>query len=382
MTRSEKGDLIILVISSIIFVAAVLSGCLLLWRIPLAQSMDGIADKPPAKSVSIIIPARNEALRLPLLLESLYEQDFQPDELIVVDDQSTDNTAQIAKEAGARIISVTELEDGWIGKSKACWSGARLSAGEWLLFLDADTRLVNPYSLRRLLITFETLGGLGSLSVQPYHTVVRFYENLSAVFNIIVMAGMNVFTPWGGMIPSAGLFGPCMLCRRDDYFRVGGHEAIRGDLMEDLSLGQAFRKYGLPVHCWGGRGVISFRMYPDGLAQLIEGWTKNFGTAASSTHPLIFAMIIVWISGGFSALALLLSGIRDSSQLWITAGILAYMVYALQLLWLARKVGNFHSLIFIAFPVLLAFFTLMFVKSFYQTKVLHTVSWRGRQVKV
>ncbi|NMC26794.1 MAG: glycosyltransferase [Syntrophomonadaceae bacterium] len=374
--------MIILVISSIIIAAALVSGFLLLWRIPLVQSIDGIEDKRPAESVSVIIPARNEALRLPLLLESLCQQEFQPEEIIVVDDQSTDSTAQIATAAGVQVISVTELEDGWIGKSKACWSGARLSAGEWLLFLDADTRLVNPFSLRRLLINFETLGGRGSLSVQPYHTVVRFYESLSAVFNIIVMAGMNVFTPWGTRVPSAGLFGPCMLCRRDDYFRVGGHEAIRGDVMEDLSLGQAFRKGGLPVHCLGGREVISFRMYPDGLAQLIEGWTKNFGTAASSTHPLIFAMIIAWISGGFSTLTLLLYGIRDSSLLWISAGILAYMFYALQLLWLARKVGNFHPMLFTVFPVLLGFFTLIFLKSFYQTKVLRTVSWRGRQVKV
>lgn len=371
-----------MLISSTIIVAALLSGFLMLWRIPLAQSIDGIEDNRPAQSVSIIIPARNEELRLPVLLESLCQQEFQPDELIVVDDQSTDNTAQIAKEAGGRVISVAELEDGWIGKSHACWSGARLSACEWLLFLDADTRMVNPHSLRRLLITFETLGGRGSLSVQPYHTVVRLYESLSAVFNIIVMAGMNVFTPWGTTIPSAGLFGPCMLCRRDDYFRVGGHEAIRGDVMEDLSLGQAFRKCGLPVHCLGGQGVISFRMYPDGMHQLIEGWTKNFGTAAASTHPLIFAMITVWISGGFSTMALLLYGILDSSLLWITAGSLAYMVYALQLWWLARKVGNFQPLLFAVFPVLLGFFTLMFLKSFYQTKVLHSVRWRGRQVKV
>lgn len=346
------------------------------------QSIDEIESKRPAGSVSIIIPARNEALRLPFLLESLSQQEFQPDELIVVDDQSTDNTAKIAKAAGAQVISITELEDGWIGKSYACWSGALLSAGEWLLFLDADTRLVNPNSLRRLLITFGTLGGRGSLSIQPYHTVVRLYESFSAVFNIIVMAGMNVFTPWGTVIPSAGLFGPCLLCRRDDYFRIGGHEAIRGDVMEDLSLGQAFRKYGLPVHCLGGQGVISFRMYPGGFVQLIEGWTKNFGTAASSTHPLIFAMIIAWISGGFSTLALLLSGIQEKSPLWIIAAILAYIAYALQLLWLARKVGDFHSILFMVFPLLLGFFTLLFAKSFYQAKILRTVSWRGRQVKV
>ena len=369
-------------VNSIIVLLALVSGLLMLWRIPLARATDSIESGRPANSVSIIIPARNEALRLPHLLQSLQQQDMKPFEIIVVDDESTDATAQIALDAGFRVIAAEKLQQGWVGKSRACWSGARMASGDWLLFLDADTRLVSPDSLRRLLLTYQALGGHGSLSVQPYHLVVRFYESLSAVFNIIVMAGMNVFTPWGERIPSAGSFGPCQLCRREDYFAVGGHEAICGEVMDDLALGQSFRRAGLPLHCLGGRGTIAFRMYPESLGQLIEGWTKNFGTAASYTHPLVFGMIIAWISGGFSALNLLLSGIGEGSPIWLTAGITAYLMYALQMTWLARRVGNFHPVMLILFPVLLLFFTLLFMRSLYQTKVLHTVSWRGRQIKV
>jgi len=312
----------------------------------------------------------------------LHQQDLRPAEIMVVDDESIDNTAQIARDAGVSVIPAEKLEDGWIGKARACWSGARLAAGDWLLFLDADTELTTPDSLERLLLTFQTLGGRGGLSVQPYHGAVRWYESLSAVFNIIVMAGMNVFTPRGERIPGAGLFGPCLLCRREDYMAAGGHKGVRGEVMEDLALGQAFRRIGLPVHCLGGRGTISFRMYPESLGQLIEGWTKNFGAAASYTHPLVFGMIIAWISGGFSALTLLLEGIKGGSPFWMATGIMAYLVYAGQMAWLAGRVGRFQPVLLALFPVLLLFFTLVFLRSLFQTKVLHTVRWRGRQIKV
>ena len=381
LRSSRKGGLFALIINSIIILAALISGFLMLWRIPLAHKIDRREPGPKTCSVSIIIPARNEALRLPPLLKSLCQQDLKPHEVIVVDDESTDDTSQIAQDGGANVIPAEKLEGAWVGKSRACWSGASLATGDWLLFLDADTQLNEPESLGRLLLTIQNLGG-GILSVQPYHMVVRFYESLSAVFNIVAMAGINAFTPLGELIPAAGLFGPCLLCKREDYFMVGGHEAIGGDIMENLALGQSFRRGGLALHCLGGRGIISFRMYPESFSQLIEGWTKSFGAAASYTHPLVFGMIIAWISGGFSVLNLLLIGISSGSAVWIASGIVAYTVYALQMAWLARQVGNFHPVLLMLFPVLLLFFTLLFIRSLYQTRVLRAVTWRGRRIKV
>ena len=354
----------------------------MLWRIPLAQPVWDSKEKRNFKPVSIIIPARNEALNLPVLLKSLADQNIQPHELIVVDDHSTDDTARIACDAGAIVIHLNELDDGWIGKSRACWQGALYARGVWLLFLDADTQMVGPDSLQRMLITYESLGGQGSISFQPYHVVVRFYESLSAIFNIILMAGMNVFTPWGERIRSAGLFGPCLLCRHEDYFAVGGHEAVRGDVMDDLALGESFRKGGLPVHCLGGRGVISFRMYPDSLGQLIDGWAKGFGASASSTHPVVLGLIIAWISGGFSSLALLLNGVTNGILVRISVGIIAYLFYALQMFWLARRVGRFQPLILMLYPILLLFFITLFSWSLIRTKMMHTVIWKGRKIRV
>ena len=385
-----------LIFSCMVIILSLVSGLLMLWRIPNAGpastcssdqpdlSKSG-ADKPVSRAsetVSIIIPARNEALRLPPLLQSLNQQDIRPHELIVVDDHSTDDTAKIARAAGAAVIQSGQLDGFWIGKSRACWSGAHAATGDWLLFLDADTKLDQPDSLRRLLATFRSLGGRGSLSFQPFHTVVHYYESLSAIFNIIVMAGMNVFTPWGERFRSTGLFGPCLICMRDDYFAVGGHEAIRGSVMDDLALGDSFHRAGLPVHCFGGRELISFRMYPEGIRQQFEGWTKNFSSAATTINPLVFAMIVCWICGGFSIMTLPISAIRESNPVWIPICIAAYIAYALLLVWLARRTGHFHAFLLVLFPIQLIYFTLLFAWSLYLTKIRHSVSWRGRKIKV
>lgn len=375
-----------MVVSIIIIALAIISGLIMLWRIPLADQLDldatDSSDDRKPETVSIIVPARNEALRLAPLLESLSRQTVRPLEFIVVDDDSSDDTARIALAGGAQVIRSESLGDGWIGKSRACWSGARQAKGNWLLFLDADTCLSGPDSLARLFATFHSLGGQGALSFQPYHAVTRLYESLSAIFNIIVMAGMGVFTPWGERLRSAGLFGPCLICRREDYFAVGGHEAIRGTVMDDLALGDYFRKAGLPVHCRGGRGLISFRMYPEGLGQLIEGWTKNFGSAACRVHPFVLSLIILWICGGFSLMTLLSCAIRTADRPWMLIGLVSTIMYAVLMIWLARRIGNFNLLVLILFPVLLVFFALVFFWSLYLTRVLHRVSWRGRKIKV
>ena len=374
-----------MIFSSIIIVLGLLAGLLMLWRVPRAVPVikrPDAEDHDLAARVSVIIPAYNEARRISPLLASLQTQDVQPGELWVVDDGSTDDTAAIAGAAGARVMQPDPSARDWVGKSRACWSGARAASGDWLLFLDADTRLDQPDSLRRILRTYRQLGGHGGVSFQPYHRVVRRYESLSVIFNIIVMAGMSVFTPWGMKLRSAGFFGPCLICSREDYMASGGHAAVRAEIMDDLALGQLFRKRGKPVFCYGGRDVISFRMYPEGFASLFEGWTKNFGSAAPSTHPLVFAMILLWICSGFSVLTLLIKSIGQGQTAWLAVAAVSFLLYVVLMLFLGRACGHFHLSVLIFYPVLLIFFTLLFLWSLVLTKILHTVKWRGRKIKL
>ena len=117
---------------------------------------------PNTPFVSIIIPARNEAERISALLRSLQEQNFRSFEVLVIDDDSTDDTVSVASAFDATILR-NESKEAGAGKSSACWHGVQHSKGKWLLFLDADTRFSNSDSLRDLLALVSTERGPGHL---------------------------------------------------------------------------------------------------------------------------------------------------------------------------------------------------------------------------
>ncbi|MBJ6360046.1 glycosyltransferase family 2 protein [Paenibacillus sp. GCM10012307] len=366
------------VINLIIGSLALLVGAIMFWSLPVLKATDKNTRFP---FLSIIIPARNEAGRISPLLHSLQEQHFQSFEVLVVDDHSTDHTAAIAKSYGAKVLQ-NKVVDSGSGKSMACWHGAQQASGKWLLFLDADTSLANAYSLFNLLGFYQRTGGKGILSLQPYHTVHRLYENLSAIFNVIVIVGMNIFTFRGPRFKTAGSFGPCILCNKDDYFLTGGHQKILGAVMDDLALGQAFIDKNLPVNCMGGKGVITFRMYPEGFKSLVEGWCKSFAIGSKSTHPIVMLMIIIWISGSFMSTGALLSSIATMHPATIIFSGILYMAYALQTLLFARRCGNFNWSIFLMHPILFLFFTAIYVYSLFRVHILHSVKWKGRKIDV
>ncbi|GGJ84749.1 4,4'-diaponeurosporenoate glycosyltransferase [Lentibacillus kapialis] len=357
---------------------AIIFGVIMFWSLPVPANQNKNANFP---FLTIIIPARNEAERISSLLYSLQEQNFQSFEVLVVDDHSIDHTVSVAKAFDIKILQ-NETKRYGEGKSMACWQGVRHAKGEWLLFLDADTQFHNPDSLEDILTFYHRKGARGIVSLQPFHSMQHMYENLSAIFNIIVIVGMNIFTIWGRQFKTAGSFGPCILCNRDDYFLSGGHKKIRGALMDDLALGQAFLDKKLPVYCMGGKGVISFRMYPEGFKSLVEGWCKSFAVGSKSTQPVIMLMIIAWISGSFISTGALISAITVMETFPIMLTGLLYLLYTVQTLLFAKRCGNFRWFIFFFHPILFSFFTGIYIYSLFRVYVLHSVKWKDRKIDV
>jgi 4,4'-diaponeurosporenoate glycosyltransferase len=326
------------------------------------------------RSVSVVIPARNEATSLPRLLRALGQQSLPPLEVIVVDDHSSDGTAAAASQAAGalplQVIQPPSLPAGWCGKTWALHHGVRASSGELLVFLDADTE-PQPHFLASLLAQLEKWGGL--VSVQPYHRTERPYEQLSLLFNLVGLMAV----PLG---PRCGVaFGPAMLTSRHDYARAGGHAAVAGKVVEDWFLAHRYQAAGLPVSAFIGDGAISYRMYPGGLGEMVIGFDKNFATAAGEVRWPWMLAVLLWLSGLFWAawcLPAALLGWPLVGDPSLTGNALIYGAYALQLALLTRRVGRF-SWICLLFPLPVLFFLGVFVLAILNLE-RGQVRWKGR----
>ena len=277
------------------------------------------------------------------------------------------------------------LPEGWTGKTWACHQGAARATGDLLLFLDADVRL-HPHALHRLRAEHAAHGGL--VSVQPFHVTERPYERLSALANVVVLMGTGAFTGRPRRAPAMA-FGPCLLIARPDYQSVGGHAHpdVRPLVAEDIGLARRCREQGRPVRVLAGRDVVQFRMYPDGPAQLAEGWTKMLACGARRTSPFLSALIGLWVTGACLAAA---DGARALAAAAAPArrrpgrpcprrAALSYAAWAGQVAWMLRRVGRFGVATSAAFPVPLGAFVALSIRSAVLRALRQPPRWRGRQ---
>lgn len=361
-----------------------LSGLVLLARIRTPSAAGSVAS---GTGVAIVVPARNEEATLPRLLASLADQRVRPDRLVVVDDGSEDRTAAVARAGGAELVPAPPPPSGWAGKPWACAVGVdavRDSSPGILVFLDADTEL-GPDGLAAILGDHERNAPEGLLSIQPHHRTERFHEQLSAVGNLVSMMGSGAFTPFGSYSPPMA-FGPCLVTSSEAYEDVGGHVAVAGEVIEDIHLARRYREAGRPVRCLAGGSSVSYRMYPAGLGQLVEGWSKNLAGGARLAPLAASLGAALWVAtgcmlgvGGAEAVLAGWSGSIGADDWWRIGG---YVVFAAQVSWALRRVGSFRWWVGPAYPLALAAFVALFLRSLALRLVLRRVTWRGRRLQV
>ncbi|AZB42573.1 glycosyltransferase [Bacillus sp. FJAT-42376] len=359
-----------------IIMIALIIGIYLFWNIPTLESIPG--EKARAyvrKNLSIIIPARNEEENLQVLFRSISSQSDLPYEIIVADDQSEDQTKKVAEAFGAKVIEVPDLPAGWSGKSWACWNGANSSTGTWLLFLDADT-IVERNGLDRLADLFRHIENKGILTVHPYHKTKKAYENGSAIFHMMTIGAIGAFVPsWAGK-KANGAFGQVLMCRREDYFGWGGHESIKGEIVENMAMGQKIKEYGKSVYFASGKKAISMRMYPDGVKAMTNGWAKSFASGAKTASLVYLILSSIWLAG---LLSFFVKIPVLFSEAWL-AYVLLYAAAVIQLAAALSRFGRFSIWGLIAFPLHLLYFLSVFGLSLYKTFIRKNASWKGRSI--
>lgn len=358
-------------------------------RLRHSRSLDDESDLPPpgAPLVSVIVPARNEAHNITRCVKSILSTTYPRLELIVVDDSSTDGTADVARRAAngdprARIVTGAALPDGWFGKQWACATGAKIARGDILQFTDADTvhgadlvtRSVN--ALRRTdadlfsVAGRQELGGFWEKVIQPQ------------IFTILSMRyggteSVNQSTRVSNKIAN----GQCIFVKRDAYDAIGGHASVRTSVAEDMMLAQKFFAARKRVVLMLGLDQLSTRMYAS-LGEIISGWRKNvfaggldsvpFGRIGQTFFPLV--LLLPPLLELIPVLALILAAFTAGSAsmlLWAAISTAATLIW-----WIVVYVTVGESALYaLAYP--LGALVLLYI---FVTAVIggRRVRWKGR----
>jgi chlorobactene glucosyltransferase len=338
---------------------------------------------PATPLVSVLVPARNEARNIARCVESLASQDYPRLEILVLDDQSEDDTAAIVEQLArrypaARLLRGRPLPIGWHGKAYACYQLAQAARGEWLLFVDADTVFAPECVSTTLGVALNRQADL--LSMLPRILTGSLGE---ALLLPIVPLTFGAWLPLG-LVSSkrfpwlAGALGPFLLFRRACYDRFGGHEAVRADIVEDMKLGRLVKQHGGQIAWIDGTALMQIRFYHS-FGETWRGITKSaFATLNYSLPALlvgipccaaIFLAPYAFLAAGLLtrqlSLALVWLPLAQIALAWVSRLLLAQRFH------MSRSMALLH-------PVTMLAIIAMTLQSVYHSLFGSGVTWKGR----
>ena len=310
-----------------------------------------VGDAPPV--VSVIIPARNERRNIERCARSVLSSRYPALEVIVVDDHSTDGTGDAAREIARtdsrlRVVNAPPLPPDWFGKQWACATGAAEARGELLLFTDADTR--HSEELLPRVMNAMRATGADLFSIAGHQETHSFWERViqPQIFALLSMRyggteHVNAAKRAADVIAN----GQYILCRKEAYVALNGHESVRDRVAEDLALAQEFFRSGRRVVLMLATKLFSTHMYAS-LGEIIGGWRKNIyaggrdavlgGAAGRTLFP--FVLVGVPLAALLPPIALVLGAAGILSGSWLVwSGI---VVASALLFWIAvyRYIGE------------------------------------------
>ena len=255
-------------------------------------------ERPPERApmVSVLVPARNEEAVIDRALERLLKQDYPAYEIIVLDDNSTDRTRVVAGERARtdgriRLLPGEELPRGWVGKSFACHQLAREAKGELLLYVDADT-LLAPEAITGGVAELRRASA-DLLTVIPRQRMTSFWEKVLLPllhFSTFCFLPMPlVSTTRSPKLAMAN--GQFMLFRREAYEAIGGHESVRGAMVEDVWLARRMKEAGRRLAIRYGGELVACRMYSS-LAEIWAGFSKNLFPGLGYSVPMTAGVVL------------------------------------------------------------------------------------------
>ena len=254
----------------------------------------------PAPFVSVLIPARNEEQNIEACLNSLQAQDYPAFEVLVLDDSSTDKTAEIVtrladQDKRIQLIKGGPLPEDWAGKPYACYQLAMKARGDWLLFVDADTTH-EPYMLRSIMaLALQLKPSL--LSGFPRQLATSLSQKIAIpILYFVILSWLPLWWLQREKVGKPSLaVGQFLLFPKEAYWRIGGHQAVKSRIMEDVWLGMEINKQGGRQVAVDLSPVVSCQMYRS-LGTMWEGFVKwIYSVAALSRLALVGLLAAAYI---------------------------------------------------------------------------------------
>ena len=338
--------------------------------------------------VSIIVPARNEEANIERVLRSLAVQE-RVREILVVDDKSEDRTAEILEAMKAempllRVLRIDSLPEGWLGKTYAVSVAAREAAGDWLLFTDADTEHL-PGSLSALLERAEREEA-DLLSLSPGQITPTWWEKAVIPLVYVSLARLYRFEDVSNpRSPAAAANGQYLLIRRAVYERVGGHEAIRNEVLEDVELAKQVKAAGGKVLFLPGAAWVRTRMYGR-FGEMWAGWSKNlyllYGRSLARILEALGELCAVDLLPQFFFIVLLMCLLSGRRSVVVLVGTLASLLVIM-----VRHARYMRAVTRLGFDSRVAAWRLegavilaaLLVNSAIAHRLAHHVDWKGRR---
>lgn len=342
-----------------------------------------------APLASVVVPARNEAANLGACVGTLLASAYPSFEIILVDDRSTDGTAEIARQLARnnpdriRFIEGAALPDGWVGKCWACWQGYREARGDVLVFTDADTR--HGKDLLGHAVAALRDSGAALVTGFPRQMMGGFWERLILphIFTAIELRYRDPARMNRSRNPrDAVANGQFLVFRRSAYEEIGGHEAVRGEIVEDVRIAQLVVASGYRLFAAWAKDVIETRMYRS-LGDIIEGWSKNLVRGSRHSvdpwlRPLLPWLIVTFQLGFWVAPPVLLVASLAGAAVpltWAAAATGAALAF-----WLIRHLQFRAPVAYtLLFPLGALVMALLFLRSAWLGE---NVTWKGRRYGV
>lgn len=254
----------------------------------------------PVPLVSVLIPARDEEANIENCLKSLQKQDYPNLEILVLDDSSSDGTANLVERMATtddriQLLKGEPLPQGWAGKPFACYQLAEKAKGAWLLFTDADT--VHASHMMRSVLSLALKYRCSLLSGFPRQLTTSLSHRVAIpVLYFVILSWFPLWWLQRSKKPKPSLaIGQFLLFPREEYWRIGGHKAVRSRILEDVWLGGEVNRHGGRHMAIDLSPVVSCSMYQN-ISSMWEGFVKwIYSVAALSSLALIGLLLAGFI---------------------------------------------------------------------------------------